>query len=322
MQSPLGALLLAATEKGLCGIYFDGKRPKAKKSEVWVESEQALRPCRLELEAYFRGELKEFKCSLDLRGTDFQKRCWEALRKIPFGEICSYGDIAREIGSPKGFRAVGQANHNNPVPIIVPCHRVIGANGSLTGFSYADFLLGLPYESQRLNPIVGRTQTYSELGMFAQDAFKVSSRLTLDLGLRWDRFGPAGFKDGLIYNWDPKTGNVIVPQSAVKSITPLYPTNLITVVPGQAQESPSLRNFVPRIGVAYRPFGDKFVVRGGYGIFNESFCYFTLALAGTSAIALSTTRRPSAWIMLTPWRACSTERSSDDSPAHCGWDWQ
>jgi len=134
MQSPLGALLLAATEKGLCGIYFDGKRPKAKKSEVWVESEQALRPWRLELEAYFRGELKEFKCSLDLRGTDFQKRCWEALRKIPFGEICSYGDIAREIGSPKGFRAVGQANHNNPVPIIVPCHRVIGNNGTLTGY--------------------------------------------------------------------------------------------------------------------------------------------------------------------------------------------
>jgi O-6-methylguanine DNA methyltransferase len=139
MQSPLGPLLLAATEHGLCGIYFQGKRPDTenphtRKNEVWIESEEALRPYRLELEAYFRGDLKEFTCSLDLRGTEFQKRCWEALRKIPYGTICSYGDIARIVGSPKASRAVGQANHNNPVPIIVPCHRVIGSNGTLTGY--------------------------------------------------------------------------------------------------------------------------------------------------------------------------------------------
>jgi methylated-DNA-[protein]-cysteine S-methyltransferase len=134
MQSPLGALLLAATDRGLCGIYFHGKKPAARKHEMWVNSEEVLRPYRMELEEYFRGELKEFKCPLDLRGTEFQKRCWEALRKIPYGKLCSYADIAREVGSPRGFRAVGQANHNNPVPIIVPCHRVIGSNGTLTGY--------------------------------------------------------------------------------------------------------------------------------------------------------------------------------------------
>lgn len=134
MQSPLGPLLLAATEQGLCGIFFGGKRPAARKNEVWLESEEALHSYRTELESYFRGDLKEFTCPLDLRGTEFQKRCWEALRRIPYGKVCSYGDIAKEIGSPKGFRAVGQANHNNPVPIIVPCHRVIGSNGTLTGY--------------------------------------------------------------------------------------------------------------------------------------------------------------------------------------------
>jgi methylated-DNA-[protein]-cysteine S-methyltransferase len=134
MQSPLGALLLAATEKGVCGISFEGRRPAAKANEVWMESEDALRACRLELQEYFQGHRKEFTCSLDLRGTPFQKRCWEALRRIPYGKVCSYADIAREVGSPRGFRAVGQANHNNPVPIIIPCHRVVGSNGTLTGY--------------------------------------------------------------------------------------------------------------------------------------------------------------------------------------------
>src|SRR3954447_27047414 len=106
MQSPLGELLLASTEKGVCGIFFDGSRPTAKENEVWIESEEALRCCRLELQDYFQGHLKEFTCSLDLRGTPFQKRCWEALRKIPYGKVCSYADIAREVGSPRGFRAV------------------------------------------------------------------------------------------------------------------------------------------------------------------------------------------------------------------------
>jgi hypothetical protein len=152
-------------------------------------------------------------------------------------------------------------------------------NGTYSGNSYADFLLGLPFQSQRLNPLIGRTKTDSELGIFVQDSFKVSKRLTLDLGLRWDHFGPGNFDDGLIYNWDPTTGNVIVPQSAVKSISPLYPTSLIKVVAGQAKESPSLRNFDPRLGFAYRPFGEKTVFRGSYGIFTETLGRFARVLS-------------------------------------------
>jgi Carboxypeptidase regulatory-like domain len=151
-------------------------------------------------------------------------------------------------------------------------------NGTFSGTSYADFLLGLPFTSSRLNPLVGRTRTDSELGIFVQDAFKVSKSLTLDLGLRWDHFGPGAYDDGLMYNWDPKTGNVIVPQSALNSISPLYPTNIIKVVAGQAKESPSLHNFDPRLGFAYRPFGDKTVFRGSYGIFTETLGRFARVL--------------------------------------------
>jgi len=87
-----------------------------------------------ELDAYFSGQLREFKCDLDLKGTSFQKRVWEALREIPYGQTRSYGEIAKTIGNPKAVRAVGRANGTNPVPIIVPCHRVIQADGSLGGF--------------------------------------------------------------------------------------------------------------------------------------------------------------------------------------------
>lgn len=152
-------------------------------------------------------------------------------------------------------------------------------NGSLSGFSYADFLLGLPYQSQRLNPRIGRTKTDSELGLFIQDSFKVNKRLTLDLGLRWDHFGPGKFTDGLIYNWDPATGNVILPQKALASVSALYPVNTIKVVAGNAQESPSWKNFAPRLGVAYRPFGDKTVFRGSYGIFTETLGRFARVLS-------------------------------------------
>jgi hypothetical protein len=154
---------------------------------------------------------------------------------------------------------------------------VFGFTGSFTGNGFSDFLLGLPFSSMRLNPLVGRTQLDSELGLFVQDTFKVSNRLTLDLGLRWQRFGAPNYEDGLIYNWDPTTGNVIVPGNAMQSINPLYPTNQIRVIAGDAQQSPSLRNFAPRIGIAYRPFGSDFVIRGGYGIFTETLGAFARA---------------------------------------------
>ena len=131
----VGPLLLAATEKGLrCLQFYKGPLPSPGKNEVWVESSERLQPYVSQLEAYFRGELRDFTFALDLVGTQFQKDCWQALLRIPYGKTCSYAEIARAIGRPNAFRAVGQANHDNPVAIIVPCHRVLGANGTLTGY--------------------------------------------------------------------------------------------------------------------------------------------------------------------------------------------
>lgn len=135
MQSPIGPLLLAASKDGLrCVQFHRGKPPKPAKDETWIESREHLQAYEQEINAYFRGELREFTCKLDLAGTSFQKECWRALLRIPYGETRTYADIAKEIGRPQAFRAVGQANHDNPIAIIVPCHRVLGANGTLTGY--------------------------------------------------------------------------------------------------------------------------------------------------------------------------------------------
>src|SRR6266566_2152564 len=159
-------------------------------------------------------------------------------------------------------------------------------NGSLANYAYADFLLGLPFTSTRLDPLTNRNTLDSELGLFAQDSFKVNNRLTLDLGLRWDRFGSPRFEDGLMLNWDPKTGNVIIPKGKESSVSALYPKN-INIVTGDVQMSPSDRNFVPRIGVAYR-VTDKLVIRGGYGIFNETLGRYA-RLQGTGPFQISET---------------------------------
>ncbi|HWQ54496.1 MAG TPA: TonB-dependent receptor [Bryobacteraceae bacterium] len=153
-------------------------------------------------------------------------------------------------------------------------------NGSLSGYSVADLLLGLPYSSQRLDPLTNQTRLSSELGLYAVDTFKVNNRVTLDLGIRWERFGASTYDDGLIYNWDPATGNVIVPPDAVKSISPLYPVNTIKVVTGDAKQNPSLKNIAPRLGIAWRPFGEKTVLRGSYGIFTEALGQFARSQSG------------------------------------------
>jgi len=135
MPSPAGPLLVAATETGLrCVQFHRGQLPKAASDELWVESRAQVQDYEQQINSYFRGELREFTCKLDLAGTSFQKECWQALLRIPYGETRTYADIAREIGRPRAFRAVGQANHDNPIAIIVPCHRVLGANGTLTGY--------------------------------------------------------------------------------------------------------------------------------------------------------------------------------------------
>ena len=141
-------------------------------------------------------------------------------------------------------------------------------NGSLSGYGYADLLLGYPFASTRLNPLVNRTRRDSELGLFITDSFKATSRLTLDLGIRWDRFGSPVFDDGLMLNWDPSTGNVLVPNDKIDRISPLYPRT-INIVPGDVRQNPKNTNFAPRIGAAYR-LRENFVLRGGYGIYTET----------------------------------------------------
>jgi hypothetical protein len=141
-------------------------------------------------------------------------------------------------------------------------------NGSYSGYGYADFLLGIPFSSTRLDPLTNRTRLDSELGLFVTDAFKVTSRLTLDLGIRWDRFGSPRFEDGLMLNWDPSGGNVIIPPGTESRVSPLYPRN-IRIVTGDVRQGPKSTNLAPRFGAAYR-VRDKLVIRGGYGIYTET----------------------------------------------------
>lgn len=136
-DSPIGQLLLASTERGLCALEFDytGKRlAAAENREGWVRSDRHLNSWRRDLDGYFARRLRVFEQPLDLRGTDFQLRCWNALLAIPYGETRSYADQARAVGSPRGFRAVGMANHDNPIALVVPCHRVITSDHKLGGY--------------------------------------------------------------------------------------------------------------------------------------------------------------------------------------------
>jgi O-6-methylguanine DNA methyltransferase len=130
VESPVGTLLLVVSECGLVTLQFG----RGKIDAGWVESAEKTAPYARQLEEYFSGRRRRFDLPLDLRGTDFQKRCWQELLKIPYGETRSYAQIAQAIGNPAAVRAVGLANGQNPIAIIVPCHRVIGSDGSLTGY--------------------------------------------------------------------------------------------------------------------------------------------------------------------------------------------
>jgi O-6-methylguanine DNA methyltransferase len=136
MSSPVGPLLIGVTESALAILEFDRGLPQTIGGEqvIWKESEARTRSVRRQLEEYFAGRRRSFELDLDLRGTDFRKRCWSELLKIPYGETRSYAEIARAVGNPNGFRAVGQANHYNPVAIIVPCHRVLAGGHYLGGY--------------------------------------------------------------------------------------------------------------------------------------------------------------------------------------------
>jgi methylated-DNA-[protein]-cysteine S-methyltransferase len=134
LDSPIGDLLLLADDGGLCGLWMERREGGHSIDPAWRRDDDALAEPREQLEAYFAGELRAFDLKLAPRGTPFQQRVWAALCEIPFGETTSYGALATELGRPGAARAVGLANGRNPIAVIVPCHRVIGASGDLTGF--------------------------------------------------------------------------------------------------------------------------------------------------------------------------------------------
>ena len=133
-NTPVGALRLVGTEVGLSMVWFLRGRKQEKPRADWKEDSAFFMDVNRQLGEYFAGTLRKFDIPLVVEGTEFQKRVWKALETIPYGETISYGELAKQIGEPKAARAVGLANGQNPIPIIVPCHRVIGSNGSLTGF--------------------------------------------------------------------------------------------------------------------------------------------------------------------------------------------
>lgn len=135
IDSPYGPLTLVADDDGaLCGLYMVDQRHRPPEENFGTRDDTPFAEATDELQAYFAGELKEFTLQLRLHGTPFQRTVWDQLRRIPYGETRSYGDLADALGNPGASRAVGLANGKNPIGIIVPCHRVVGANGSLTGY--------------------------------------------------------------------------------------------------------------------------------------------------------------------------------------------
>ena len=162
MDSPVGRLTICCSEKGVLQVAV-GRRSTSKPGDAngrrlarpqWVRSREKTRQLEKQLAGYFAGRRRKFPVRLDLRGTPFQRKVWEALRSIPYGETRSYADVARRIGRPRAARAVGMANHWNPVAILVPCHRVIAADGGLGGYASGlrvkKFLLQLEQRRSRL----------------------------------------------------------------------------------------------------------------------------------------------------------------------------
>ena len=134
LDTPIGDLLLAGDDGGLALVGFPEGSMRRDPDPAWIYNEKSFAEARKQLTEYFAGTRKEFELTLQPTGTEFQLRVLEELQRIPYGKTCSYSELAERIGRPRAVRAVGAANGRNPIPIIIPCHRVIGASGDLTGF--------------------------------------------------------------------------------------------------------------------------------------------------------------------------------------------
>lgn len=133
-DSPIGELLLVGDGRALHGLYMQAGNKPMKVRPSWRRDDDAFEPVVAQLDQYFAGERREFDLPLEMAGSEFEQRVWRELREIPHGETISYGELARRIGEPDAARGVGWANGRNPIAVIVPCHRVIGANGKLVGY--------------------------------------------------------------------------------------------------------------------------------------------------------------------------------------------
>ncbi len=128
-RSPIGVIEIIGTDQGITELHFVGRKGRRKTRE-----NPSLKEALSQIDEYFRGRRKDFSLELRLQGTEFQRKVWRELLRIPYGRTASYAEIAAAVGSPRAARAVGQANHRNPIAILVPCHRIIGRGGGLTGY--------------------------------------------------------------------------------------------------------------------------------------------------------------------------------------------
>lgn len=134
INTALGEILLARNEHGISHISFQDGKSAITPHKHWQRDDSAFADATTQLDTYFAGELQDFDLPLAPEGTPFQQSVWQKLQTIPYGQTATYGELATELGNPNASRAVGAANGQNPIPIVIPCHRVIGANGKLTGF--------------------------------------------------------------------------------------------------------------------------------------------------------------------------------------------
>lgn len=156
VDSPLGQILLVGDGTNLTGLNFQGGTQPMKIGMDWQQNDACFAAASAQLQAYFAGELQEFDLPLQPDGTPFQQQVWQQLLAIPYGETISYGKLAQRLGKPTAARAVGLANGANPIPLVIPCHRVIGSNGKLTGYGG-----GLPLKEA----LLAHEQRYSQLRM-------------------------------------------------------------------------------------------------------------------------------------------------------------
>jgi methylated-DNA-[protein]-cysteine S-methyltransferase len=182
VESPVGKLKLVATDHALVAVLWEKDSPRRVRLSDMIAKDRhpVLVETERQLNEYFSGKRKEFSIPLDMRGTSFQKNVWEALLAIPFGETRSYGELAKQLGNPRATRAVGAANGRNPVSIIVPCHRVIGASGNLTGFAGGlktkAYLLSLENDGDAWNASIDASEVDRNLKMVIE-----LTRIEIDL---------------------------------------------------------------------------------------------------------------------------------------------